>query len=216
MLKHYSRRCLFPNVLFFAACLALTFNLASSAAGNLSSKILTLTEMDANQCSNSISWFGSGLKSIDCIGAVQLLYDREVTYWKEQDFEFISAKVKGRSIPWQRTPRKYSVGRVFSCCTLWDWIGLPTKTAGTCTLAIVMLNFFAPGELPGTDEGPHASRDVTTFYDIWQAARQIETACLVREGKPGWAAPAGKSILHYQLCIWSSLINLLRIEPTHI
>lgn len=57
-----------------------------------------------------------------------------------------------------------------------------------------MLNFFASGELPGPDESPYASRDMTSFYDIWQAARKVETTCLVGSGKPGWAAPQGKHI----------------------
>ena len=59
---------------------------------------------------------------------------------------------------------------------------------GTCTLAIVMLNFFSNGELPGGVEGPFTSRDVTSFYEIWQAAQQIEATCVLENGRPGWAA----------------------------
>lgn len=59
---------------------------------------------------------------------------------------------------------------------------------GSCTLAIVMLNFFNDGELPGGVEGPFASRDVTSFYELWQAASKIEAVCLLHAGKPGWAA----------------------------
>ena len=51
-----------------------------------------------------------------------------------------------------------------------------------------MLNFFHNGELPGGVEGPFASRDVTSFYEIWQAVRKIETTCLMQNGRPGWAA----------------------------
>ncbi len=58
----------------------------------------------------------------------------------------------------------------------------------TCTLAIVMLNFFGEKDLPGEVEGPHASRDVTSFWEIWQAARQIESVCLLHSGLLGWAA----------------------------
>ena len=53
-----------------------------------------------------------------------------------------------------------------------------------------MLNFFNEGDLPGDVEGPFASRDTASFYEIWQAARQIETACLLRMGQVGWA-PVG-------------------------
>lgn len=59
---------------------------------------------------------------------------------------------------------------------------------GSCTVAIVMLNFFSNGELPGDVKGPFASRDVTSFYEIWQAAQRIETTCLTANGRPGWAA----------------------------
>ena len=59
---------------------------------------------------------------------------------------------------------------------------------GSCTLAIVMLNFFSDGELPGDVKGPFASRDVTSFYEIWQAAQNIEATCLMQYGRPGWAA----------------------------
>lgn len=51
-----------------------------------------------------------------------------------------------------------------------------------------MLNFFSDGELPGGVEGPFASRDVTSFYELWQAASKIEAVCLLHAGKPGWAA----------------------------
>lgn len=51
-----------------------------------------------------------------------------------------------------------------------------------------MLNFFSDSELPGDVEGPFASRDVTSFYDIWQAAQQIGTTCVMHYGRPGWAA----------------------------
>lgn len=54
-------------------------------------------------------------------------------------------------------------------------------------MAIVMLNYFSNGELPGDVEGPFASRDVTSFYEIWEAAQQIEATCL-QNGRPGWAA----------------------------
>ena len=59
---------------------------------------------------------------------------------------------------------------------------------GTCTLAIVMLNFFSDSELPGDVEGPFASRDVTSFYEIWQAAQMIGNTCVMHYGRPGWAA----------------------------
>lgn len=60
-----------------------------------------------------------------------------------------------------------------------------------------MLNFFSNGELPGGAEGPFASRDVTSFYEIWQAAQQIEATCLMQNGRPGWAAEGTLSFQHF-------------------
>lgn len=56
-----------------------------------------------------------------------------------------------------------------------------------------MLNFFYDGDLPGGVEGPFASRDVTSFNEIWQAAQKIEATCLMQKGTPGWA-PEGMQI----------------------
>jgi len=166
---------------------AATISLASSAAISHSSRNLTLSMPDGHQCTDNTAWIGSGSTNVDCIGAVQLLYHREVKHWKDQDFEFISEKVEGRSIPWQRTPRKYTVGNFSRLYTLRE-DQVSDQSAGTCTVAIVMLNFFADGELPGIDGGPFASRDVTSFNEIWQAASQIEAMCLLHSGKPGWAS----------------------------
>lgn len=60
-----------------------------------------------------------------------------------------------------------------------------------------MLNFFSNGELPGGVEGPFASRDVTSYYELWQAAQKIEATCLLRNGMPGWAAEGELSVQPY-------------------
>ena len=60
-----------------------------------------------------------------------------------------------------------------------------------------MLNFFSDGELPGGVEGPFAARDVTSFYEIWQAAQKIEATCLMQYGRPGWAAEGMLSFRHF-------------------
>lgn len=80
--------------------------------------------------------------------------------------------------------RQSSINIVATC----TWIFELKELEGTCTLAIVMLNFFSDGELPGGVEGPFASRDVTSFSEIWQAAQQIEVSCVIHKRSPGWAA----------------------------
>lgn len=116
MKKHHNY---FQDFLFIVLSLAFTISLASSAALNVSSRNLKLATSNGDQCSDNITWFGSGMTSIDCISAIQLLYNREVAHWKDEEFEFISGKVPGRSIPWQRTPRKYAVGISLLTLTLY-------------------------------------------------------------------------------------------------
>lgn len=65
---------------------------------------------------------------------------------------------------------------------------------GQCTLAIVMLDFFPEGTLPGEDPpGPdsYANTDVASFEDLWIAADLIEICCLMMQRIPGWT-PVGK------------------------
>ena len=64
-----------------------------------------------------------------------------------------------------------------------------------------MLNFFSDGELPGDVEGPFASRDVTSFQDIWQAAQQVGTTCVQQNGKPGWAAEGNAELSTFVISI---------------
>lgn len=49
----------------------------------------------------------------------------------------------------------------------------------------MMLNWFQPGELPAGRGYTRADRDVSTYRDIWNAAKSIETACTVSKS-PGW------------------------------
>ena len=64
------------------------------------------------------------------------------------------------------------------------------EPSGKCTLAIVMLDFFPHGSLPGQDPlSPqiYADTDIASFQDIWLAADLIETCCLQSQHIPGWA-----------------------------
>lgn len=68
---------------------------------------------NGKQCTDNSSWIGTGFSSIDCISAVQRLYNAEVRTFSDIDFEFLSEKAPARSLPSMRTPRKYTV-REFS------------------------------------------------------------------------------------------------------
>ena len=87
------------------------FNVAWSAAISLPQRNLTTSLLaNGNQCTDNPTWIGTGSTSIDCIGAVQKLYDSEVKAFSDTDFEFLSQKAPPRSIPSMPTPRKYQYG----------------------------------------------------------------------------------------------------------
>lgn len=74
-----------------------------------------------------------------------------------------------------------------------ELLGKILINAGTCTLAIVMMNFWDDKQLPGNEDLYHAPRDITSWRDIWEAASQIEAVCLQHSGKQGWAAEGTSS-----------------------
>ena len=85
------------------------FNVAWSAAISLPQRNLTNSlQANGNQCTDNPTWIGTGSTSVDCIGAVQKLYDSEVKTFSDIDFEFLSQKAPPRSIPSMHTPRKYT------------------------------------------------------------------------------------------------------------
>lgn len=82
--------------------------------------------------------------------------------------------------------------------------GADEEPSGKCTLAIVMMDFFPYGSLPGQDPFSHyeyTDTDVATFQDLWLSADIIETCCLHSEHMPGWAL-VGET---FPCLIWSLL-----------
>ena len=87
------------------------FKMAWSAAIGLPQRNLTTSfQTNGNQCTDNPTWIGTGSTSIDCIGAVQKLYNSEVKTFSDTDFEFLSQKAPPRSTPSMTTPRKYTHG----------------------------------------------------------------------------------------------------------
>ncbi|CAD6592865.1 MAG: hypothetical protein ASARMPREDX12_006535 [Alectoria sarmentosa] len=123
------------------------------------------------ECTTSIDWVGDGYNNEDCRAAVQRLYNVEVTKHGYAEFEFLlPGAIPYTSNPVMQTPRRYTVGK--------------------CTLAIVMMDFFPPGSLPGQDPFHHhvfADTDLSSFQKIWLAADLIEICCLQSQHTPGWA-----------------------------
>ena len=72
--------------------------------------------------------------------------------------------------------------------------GLTKTLSGKCTLAIVMLDTFPAGTLPGQDpldEHTYTDTDIASFQELWLAADLIETCCLKPQHTPGWALAGG-------------------------
>lgn len=86
-----------------------------------------------------------------------------------QEYEFLQRGFSPMDpeIPPQRTPRKYTVG--------------------TCTLTVMLLNWWGPGSLPNPIRPslPVIHTDTSTYAKIWAAAKGLEVACPDR-GSGGW------------------------------
>ena len=99
------------SILYLLILLYTPLYLASSAVINLPSSTLTTNSAaNGNQCTENATWIGTGATSADCILAVAKLYNAEVKQFSDTDFEFLTERAPSRSIPWMRTPRKYTVG----------------------------------------------------------------------------------------------------------
>lgn len=116
---------LFPiRVSRLAIYLSTFISIAWSAAINIPYVSLTTSiAANSNHCTDSHTWIGTGTTAIDCIGAVQSLYNSEVKSFSDVDFEFLSGTAPRRSLPAMRTPRKYTHGK---CPDI-----LPTKFVST-------------------------------------------------------------------------------------
>ena len=147
-------------LIFYSRALSLSVTPAvppkySVAHGNVSSSPLK------PRCTDSREWIGGGYNAEDCASALRLLFWTEVRSRPLEPFEFLAAG----DIPTSRhsvvvTPKRY--------------------TRGTCTVAIVMLEFFARAGLVLPDQTPYIlspKSDVATWQSLWGAATRIRARC---------------------------------------
>ena len=169
------------------------FRLASAVSVGVPPENVTSTMSNEYYCTNNAKWRGTGSSIQDCNEAVKLLYDVEVTYFGAKNFDFLSVKARPRVQDWMRTPRKYTIGESFSCHKLRNHLlRQRLMMEGKCTLAIVMLNFFPNGKLPGIEKGTaFPSRDQASFLDVYVAALKLQRVCSETRSQPGWA-PVGE------------------------
>ena len=126
------------------------FRLASAISIGVPPGNVTSTISNGYYCTNNAKWRGTGSSIQDCNEAVKLLYDVDVTYFGAKIFDFLSVKARPRVQDWMRTPRKYTIGKSFSCHKLRIHLRQRLMMEGKCTLAIAMLNFFLNDRLSGS------------------------------------------------------------------
>ncbi|CAD6593272.1 MAG: hypothetical protein ASARMPRED_007228 [Alectoria sarmentosa] len=133
-------------------------------------------------------WYSNGWVIEDCYTAVQQLYLKEMLTHPDEEYEFVTLgwSPTRPQLESQRTPRKYVVG--------------------TCVLTIMMLNWFQPGQLPGGTRYNRARTDVSTYRNIWSAARSVETACTDSKS-PGWLMTGKDSAMGVFVWATNSQIN---------
>lgn len=120
------------------------------------------------------------------MAAVQRLWNVAAVSYGTTQFEFLApGATNTTTLPTVQTPQRYS--------------------SGQCTLAIVMLDSFVAGSLPGEKEGGtyrYPNSDVTSFEELWETAGTLEVNCVVTQKQLGWA-PGGKEYA-IGIFIWSS------------
>ena len=150
-----------------------------------------------DRCANSPEWQAYAFLVEDCFTAIQRVYIEKVLKEPDETHEFISRGNYPRTeYPWLRTPAQYTVSESMPIPpnpapfpkkekrVPTDW-----ETEDSCTLSIVMLDWFRPPwSLPGGGVEGSEPSDTTTFRTIWSAARIIERDCLLRTRRPGWGA----------------------------
>ena len=107
------------SLLFSSYKFYLTSAVAIIAPPSTSNLTLVVPNAGSNYCTDSSAWIGTGSSSVDCMAAVQRLYDTEVRFHQDADFEFISPRAPVRVQESMKTPRKYTVGkfiRVYGVC----------------------------------------------------------------------------------------------------
>ncbi|MCJ1459830.1 hypothetical protein MMC28_010209, partial [Mycoblastus sanguinarius] len=144
----------------------LFLNLASCIPfTTLPSDISNLTSV--SRCTSASSWQARGFLIEDCFAAIQHLFIEEVLTNPDVTHEFVAGgTLPETKNPYMITPREYTVS--------------------SCTLAIVMLELFGPGELPGVQRRPFAMSDTASFREVYKAAKAVETDCLLPGKRPGW------------------------------
>ncbi len=157
---------LFKNLFGVATALLIFGRLAMSLA---ITPALSLNALESNgslsadprRCTDSSSWMGEGYHAGDCAAAIHLLFQTEVRSAPLQIREFYAmGKTPSPGHPVVETPKRY--------------------VKGTCTVAVVMLEFFAEGGMNLPDQPqylPVRGADLSTWQSVWGGVLRIQQRC---------------------------------------
>lgn len=181
------------------------WNPLNSSLANLS--LAHPANMD--RCTSMIGWTVPHFNFDDCKGALQWLYFEEVAQGGGRNrVEFLRAGAKGSKQKkiLQPTPRKYTFSKrhlssrlqvsLHSTASELTYIG----GLDTCTIAIVMKNYFHPGELPGEDGTLGADNDISTWKNVYDTARGVFYNCVVAWDSAGWESVGEETSRNSLLC----------------
>ncbi len=161
----------------FNAIKPLPISLAPSSRSlsyNVSEPVIALAIAPV-RCTSLDEWVKPRYIEEDCNHVVHNIFGPEVERYGDIELEFVDlGTAPSGQFRFMQTPRKYRFR--------------------SCTMAIVMLDFFIPGEVPGTGRGPFPNKDISTLRQAFTAARNVLHLCLQIRRELGWLE-IGKGLL---------------------
>ena len=177
--------------------LLLIFAMAMASPLDLPLDLTNLKNLTTmNRCSSSPDWQAYAFLVEDCYTAIQRIYIERMLRDPDELYEFVAQGApRTTKKPGIRTPLQYTVSELAPLCHFQiSTLRLTVEIKDSCTLSIVMLNWFGRREpLPGRGPGGHEQTDVATFREIYGAARIVERDCLLPSRRPGWDAVGKKT-----------------------
>lgn len=165
----------------------------------VSLNVSSLGHHDRCDSSKGQRWQAYAFLVEDCFVAINQFYVKHVVRNPHEVFEFSASPWRSHTrYPRVQTPDVFTYGEYSFLAGLQKIGPLNVRKRITsffipesCTLAIVMLNYFTLGQLPGNTHFNPKSYDTSTSAGLFKAAKLVENVCLDPPRRtPGWE-PAG-------------------------
>lgn len=151
----------------------------------------------------------------DCFVVVNQFYVEHVVRNPDEIFEFSASRLRAHTrYPRVQTPDVYTHGKYDSLSSSRE-LALDLRaeddssfTPESCTLAIVMLDWFRLGQLPGNLRFNPRPYDTSTSAGLFKAAKFVENECLDPPRRtPGWESAGAQGNIGVFLWATDSDIN---------